>query len=353
MYRYNRSRRIRDVEGGGVRLLVPLAVSLLLFASAYPGIRAGLEAYSPAHLAALRFLVASAALAVYAAATRMRLPAVEDLPAVFLAGGLGITAYHLLLNTAELTVSAGAASFVANTIPIFTAILAAVFLSERLPAAGWLGIVVSLFGVGLIAVGDSAVGDGAMGDAGGLAIDPGVLLILLSSVGGAAYFVLQKHYMKKYSPLEFTAYAIWAGTLMLLLFSGGLSEAVRMAPNEATAAVVYLGLFPAAIGYVTWARVLDAWSASKATTALFLVPALSLVISWVWLGEVANLFGLVGGTLALTGVGLVRQSGCGIRVWGRRLRFAEGRDSGAGAPGVGSEDPCGGRAASAPAKQPC
>ncbi len=76
--------------------------------------------------------------------------------------------------------------------------------------------------------------------------------------------------MKKYSPLEFTSYAIWAGTLMLLLFSGGLVEAVRFAPNGATAMVVYLGLFPAAVGYVLWAHVLAVWPASKAATALFL-----------------------------------------------------------------------------------
>ena len=241
-------------------MILPLAIALLLWASAYPGIRVGLDAYSPEHLAALRFLVASAALAIYAAASRMRLPALEDLPAIFLAGGAGITACHLLLNIGELSVSAGAASFVINTIPIFTAIMAAAFLGERLPAAGWLGIGVSLFGVGLIAVGDSD----------GVGIDPRVFLILVAAVGGAVYIVLQKHYMKKYSPLEFTSYAIWAGTLMLLLFSGGLVEAVRFAPNGATAMVVYLGLFPAAVGYVLWAHVLAVWPASKAATALFL-----------------------------------------------------------------------------------
>ena len=44
-----------------------------------------------------------------------------------LCGFLGI-ALHALLNTGEQTVSAGAASFIVNTLPIFTALLAAVFL---------------------------------------------------------------------------------------------------------------------------------------------------------------------------------------------------------------------------------
>ena len=190
----------------------------------------------------------------------------------------------------------------------------------------------------------------AVGDSGGLGIDPRVFLILVAAMGGAVFIVLQKHYMKKYSPLEFTSYVIWAGTLMLLLFSGGLVEAVRLAPNGATAMVVYLGLFPAAVGYVLWARVLAVWTASKAASALFLVPALSLVISWAWLGEVPNLLGIVGGTLALTGVGVVRTSGYGVRIWGRPLRVPERCESGAWAMGLCGREPCACEVGGAPAR---
>ena len=307
MYRYNQSGVKGPLEAksqtigskfSDVGVLLALATSVILWASAFPGIRAGLVAYSPAHLAALRFLVASAALASFAAVVRMRLPDVRDLPGLLLAGTLGITVYHLLLNVGELTVSAGAASFLANTIPVFTAVLAWLFLRERLPAAAWAGIAVSMFGVALIAAGDAR----------GTELDPGVLFILGSSASGAGYFVLQKHFMKRYTSLEFTAYAIWAGTLVLLLFSRGLGDAIRVAPLDATAAAVYLGIFPAAIGYLTWGRVLSAWSASRASTALFLVPGVSLAISWVWLGEVPTLLAAVGGVLALAGIGLVRKS---------------------------------------------
>jgi drug/metabolite transporter (DMT)-like permease len=304
-----------------------------------------LVGYSPAHLAVLRFLVASVTLASFAGVVRMRLPDVIDLPGLVLAGTLGIVIYHLLLNTGELTVSAGAASFLANTIPVFTAVLAWLFLRERLPALGWAGIAVSLFGVALIAA----------GDVGGIQIDRGVLLILGSSASGAGYFVLQKHFMKKYTALEFTAYAIWAGTLVLLLFSRGLGEAIGRAPIEATAAAVYLGVFPAAIGYVSWGRVLAAWSASKAATALFLVPGVSLVISWAWLGEVPTLLSLVGGFLALAGVGLVRSSGVsgasGKTAQPSREYSADGAEERDGAL-EWPDDDCRGRVASA-AGQPC
>ena len=60
------------------RTLIALGVALVLWASAFAGIRAGLRAYSPGHLAILRFLVASAVLAIYAAIAHFRRPRSSD-----------------------------------------------------------------------------------------------------------------------------------------------------------------------------------------------------------------------------------------------------------------------------------
>src|SRR3712207_7714162 len=84
----------------------------------------------------------------------MRLPEIGDLPAIFAVGFLAFALYHVALNFGERTVSAGAASLLINTAPIFTALLATVFLGERLRAVGWFGMVVSLLGATLISVGE-------------------------------------------------------------------------------------------------------------------------------------------------------------------------------------------------------
>ena len=60
------------------RTLVALAAALILWASAFAGIRAGLLAYPPAHLAILRFLVASLVLGIYAGIAHFRRPAMRD-----------------------------------------------------------------------------------------------------------------------------------------------------------------------------------------------------------------------------------------------------------------------------------
>lgn len=65
------------------RVLLAIALTILPWASAFAGIRAGLQDYSPAHLTLLRFLVASSVMLVYALLVRMPLPERRDWPAIF------------------------------------------------------------------------------------------------------------------------------------------------------------------------------------------------------------------------------------------------------------------------------
>jgi drug/metabolite transporter (DMT)-like permease len=287
-------------------------VTVVFWGSAFAAIRVGLQSFSPVHLALLRFLSASLALVVFALATRMRLPAVRDLPMVFLLGALGFALYNIALNIGEQSIQSGPAALLIQTVPIWTALFAAVFLSERMRAMGWLGICVGFSGAVVIALGKN--GGGAARNAG-----IGAVLILLAAISASAYNIIQKKMMarslqdaaptRSYRPVELTTYAIWAATVLLLPFFWGLPSEISKASASAVFSAVFLGVGPAALAYATWAVVLHRLPAGQAAGFLYAVPVVAFLIGWIALGEVPTLLDVLGGLLALGGVVVVSTVG--------------------------------------------
>ncbi|MGP8242939.1 MAG: DMT family transporter [Bryobacteraceae bacterium] len=275
------------------------ALAIVVWASAYPAIRVGLRAYPPGELAALRYLVASAVFTVYFACRRQALPRGRDLFLVFLAGAVGIAAYNLLLNTGELTATAGAASLIINCMPVFAALLSVLFLGERLRPAGWIGIATSFCGVAVIALGGSQ----------GMQFSLGGLFILLAALCGALLGFIQKPLLARHRSTTITACIMWSGALLLSPF---LPAALRIAahgPPGPTLAAIYLGLFPAAVGYLMWALVLSRLTLSETASMLYLIPIVAVAISFFWIGEIPAPSSIWGGGLAIAGVVLLMQYG--------------------------------------------
>jgi len=114
--------------------------------------------------------------------------------------------------------------------------------------------------------------------------------------------------LKKYGPLKTGTYLMWAGTAFMLPFGGGLFDAIAQAPWEATAVTLYLGLFPAALAYLCWSLVLVRLKPAYATATFYVIGPLSLLISWLWIGERPLPLAIGGGALALLGVWIVERS---------------------------------------------
>ena len=275
--------------------LAAALATVVLWASAFPTIRVGLTDFDPVPLAALRFAIAAVPMLVWLAIRRPALPAPRHLALAAACGLVGIALYNVLLNTGQKTVSAGAASFIVNTVPVITVVLAVLFLGERFGLRAWMGTLLSFAGVALIAVGQP----------GGLSFGSGATLVLLAAACQAVFFTLQRSLIPLYGPPLCATLAIVAGALFLSPWlKTAIAQAAAASPSG-LAAVVYLGLFPGGVGFATWAVAQGAFGASRAANFLYLVPPVAVVLAIVLNGEIPGWATLLGGAIAIAGVVIV------------------------------------------------
>ena len=135
------------------------------------------------------------------------------------------------------------------------------------------------------------------------------MLILLSAPNWALFSVLSRGVLKKHSALFMVFYVLLFGWLFssLWLFGQGGFTQVRLLSQNGWAAVLFLGIFCTALGYLFWYDGLSAVTASQAGAFIYLEPLVTAVAAWVVLGEQITAALLFGGGLILGGVWLVNR----------------------------------------------
>jgi drug/metabolite transporter (DMT)-like permease len=280
------------VDNEKYRLHGLIFITITLWASAFVAVRFTIEQYTPGNLALLRYITASIVLIPVVIKKKIKIPVLKDLPLIILLGLLGITFYNMFFNEGMRTITAGSASFLLNTVPLFTAILAVIFLKEKLNLMKWIGLITSFIGVSLVAIGEKK----------SLEFNLGAGLLLSAAICQAIYIIVQKLLLKKYNGFELGIYTVWTGTFFLMGYFPGLLNNIPKASITATISVIYLGIFPAAVGYVAWSMALELAPASYVVTFIYFLPLITLIISKIWINETPDLLSIVGGAVIITGI---------------------------------------------------
>jgi drug/metabolite transporter (DMT)-like permease len=278
--------------------LAAVGCTLVFWASAFVAIRHLGHDFSPGALSLGRLVVGAACLAVVALARGIPRPRRGDWVAIVLIGVLWFGVYNVALNEGEQRVDAGTAAMLIQVSPVLIALLAAMFLGERFTVNLGVGLALAFAGVAVIAF---------SGSPGGNSDVVGVLLCLLSAVSYAISLVLQKPLVGRLPAVQVTWLACSIGAVACLPFTGQLVNEMADAPASSIWWLVYLGVFPTAIAFTTYAFALKHMTASSLGVTTYLVPPITIVMGLVFLDEVPPTMAYVGGALALVGVAVARR----------------------------------------------
>ena len=279
--------------------LLAVGVTLLFWSSAFVAIRHLGETFSPGALSLGRLVVGSVALGAVLATRGWTRPTPREWFGLVVIGLLWFGVYNVALNAGERLVDAGTAAMLIQLSPVLVAVLAAVFLKEK--ATVWLGagLFVAFAGVALIAT--STSGDGADRD------PIGVVLCLVAAAAYAVSLIFQKPLVSRLSAIQVTWTACTVGAIACLPFADDLVHESSAASTADLLWVVYLGVFPTAIAFSTYAYALSFMTAGSLSVTTYLVPPITVLLSWVLLSEAPPTMAYVGGVLALVGVALARR----------------------------------------------
>lgn len=283
----------RALDGKAV---AAVGITMLLWASAFVGIRYAGADFAPGSLALGRLLVGAAALGLILLVRGEGLPPRAAWPGIAGAGVFWFAIYTVALNWGEQHADAGTAALIVGVGPIVVALLGGWLLKEGFPARLLAGLAIAFAGA-------AAVG---LSGEDGQTSTKGVLLCLVAAVGYALGVVAQKPALRHASPLQVTTFACAAGAVACLPFAGQLVDDLSAAPVGATLAMLYLGLLPTAVAFYTWAYALSRTTAGKLGATTYVVPALVVALSWALLSEVPGPVALAGGALCLAGVAVSR-----------------------------------------------
>jgi drug/metabolite transporter (DMT)-like permease len=271
----------------------PLAVTttVLAWASAFVVIRYAAHDIHPGALALGRLLVASLALSAMMIGRRLVRLSGREWALTAVVGVAWFAGYSIALNAGEQHVDAGTASMLIQLAPIL------------------IGGLVAFAGTLIIGIATST----------GKASLMGVLLILLSAALYSIALVAQKVVLRRIPALQVTWLACLIGAVACLPFAGQLVADIAAAPALQIIGVVYLGLVPTALAFSTWAYALKHSTAGRLGVTTFLVPPITILLGWLFLGEVPPPLAIVGGALSLVGVAIA------TRLPRRPIRVASGK----------------------------
>ena len=205
----------------------------------------------------------------------------------------------VLFSVAALAINAGLSSIFNATAPLWGALIAWLWLHDRLSASRVLGLFIGFLGVVFLAWDKASFQPGDAGVSAGLAI--GACLLATLCYGFAANYTRQR--LTGVPPLAVAAGSQAAATVVLVL--PALWAAPQTMPGAAAwGSVAVLAVLCTAVAYLLYFRLIAHLGAPRAITVTYLIPLFAVLWGALWLREEITLTMAAGGAIILVGTAL-------------------------------------------------
>ncbi|MBU0954921.1 MAG: DMT family transporter [Spirochaetes bacterium] len=273
--------------------IILAVITALIWGLSFLSIKTAVAVVPPMSLGFARFVIASLILFIVLL-FRRKLPklAIKDFPLMAATGFVGVTVYFLGENNGVMLLTASESSIIIGTIPVLTVLADRIFAGTRLGKKQYLGAILSAIGVTVIVLESLKLS----------AQPKGYLFMAIAAFSWVAYAFMTKPLASKYSRVEVSFWHSFFGALGFIPFV--LFETVpwNMINLNITIQVLYLGIFCSALGYLFYITCLGTLGASVASVFINLIPVVSVVASFLILGERLSAWQLTGGAIAIIGV---------------------------------------------------
>lgn len=251
---------------------------------------------------ALRCGIAALLLIVLLRPLHARLPRGRLAFWTVITGLLMITIYFEGFAEGVIRAGAGNASVLASTSPLFVLVFARLFLGERMPWAGALGLVCGF--VGIVLMVSSQLGGGH-----GSSLALGMAVALLAGASWAVGTLLVKWLAEGEPELDIVGltagqYLIGGGLLVVLAFAIDGTQGTDWSSREFWAAIAFLAIGAGVIAVLGFFGALKRLPATVVSSSQILVPVVAVLIEAVR-GHPPTTVVLAGMALAVGGVALV------------------------------------------------
>jgi len=277
------------------RSMFELIALAAIWGASFLFMKIGSPEFGPVLFMALRTLIASILLIIFLLAKKQLASLLVQPKEIFIVGMMNTAIPFVLFGWAALTLSAGSTSVLNGTTPMFGAIVAYLWLKERLTFAAICGLVIGFIGVYVLMFDKLSMPDS------------NVLLPTLAVMLAALFYGISANYTKRYlsniKPLTLAAGSQISASIVLVPIA--LFYLPEKIPSLAAInSVIVIGLLCTAIAYIIFFRLIAELGPTKAISVTYLIPVFGLFWGAIFLNEVITLTMMLGCGLILSGVAL-------------------------------------------------